>query len=75
MNVIAQETTRGLSRVILVLSCGATLATLALAQPQYPPLPGMLTASGAFGAQFSRGYDPVLGNLKAPVIDFHYTVS
>ncbi len=33
----------------------------------------MLTSSGAFGSQFARGFDPVLGNLGAPVIDFHYT--
>ena len=69
-NTQVQAMTLACLRAVL---CGVVLA-VATAQPQYPPLPGMLTASGAFGAQFARGYDPVLGDLKAPTIDFHYTV-
>lgn len=58
---------------MFALACALLLFTQAIADGEWlAPIPGMFTAAGVGGSLFGRGYDPILGEVKAPVLDFHY---
>ena len=37
------------------------------------PVPGLFTSGGRDASMFARGFDPLRGETRSPVLDFHYT--
>ena len=64
---------RPTATLLLLAAALSVAATTAATPQQLPAVPGLTTAAGTQGSLFLRGFDPMLGSARAPVLDFTYT--